>query len=119
MKRSVVALIISIAIYFVLINLNQFFIAQSKTKHESLSKTFTAVNDQNKMLLQTNQRLKTRERIIAYATENLKMIQLNPDVILSGNIIKEINEEQAKNQNIIYSLIDFVSPTAEAINLRK
>ncbi len=118
MKKSIAILTIMLVSYLVSINVNQYFIAKSKNKQENLAKVFAAVNDQNKILLQSNQRLKTRERIIAYASEKLGMKQLNPDVILSGSIIKEINEENTKNQNIIYSLIDFVSPTMEAITLR-
>ncbi|MCK9329959.1 MAG: hypothetical protein PHY08_06560 [Candidatus Cloacimonetes bacterium] len=117
MKKSIAVLIIMTFIYLISVNINQYFIARCKNKQESLNKVFAAVNDQNKILLQTNQKLKTRERIIAYATEKLNMKQVEPDVILSGSIIKEIKEESTKNQNIIYSLIDFVSPTMEAITL--
>jgi hypothetical protein len=56
------------------------------------------------------QELLRRDRIINYAQINLGMQLLKPDQIASGTIIKEIQEDVLKNNEIRYRMIDMFTP---------
>jgi hypothetical protein len=70
-------------------------------------------------LFRERQDLLRRDRIISRAQNDLNMILLKPDVLASGQIIKEITEERVRNRNILYSIIDFITPPINATDIKK
>ena len=77
-----------------------------------------ALQTKNAFLEREKQDLVKRERIVSYAQTNLGMKVLKPDEIADGKIIKEITEDTAKNNNVIYSFIDFITPSLNAFETR-
>jgi hypothetical protein len=78
-----------------------------------------ASNIKNSNLFRERQDLLRRDNIIAAAQSELNMILLKPDVLASGQVIKEVREERARNRNILYSIIDFITPAINATEIKR
>jgi len=115
--------IIFVFIFFVL-NVVLTGVFQSCTKRVgndlvTVERTYSAHHTRHTQLLRERQELARRERIVSYAQQNLGMRLLQPDEIASGDPIKVIIEREARNNNIIYTFIDFITPSLNAAEIRR
>ena len=118
MKRYFTILAIMILLNIIVTGFMQDKIKKAHNKINTIEVTYNANLAMQSVLHQERQDHARRDRIINYAQTNLGMELLKPDVIASGKIIKEIQEDVQNNRNIIYSFIDFITPALNAIELR-
>jgi hypothetical protein len=85
---------------------------------EAVDAAYLANHSRHTNLIRERQELARRDRIVSYAQNNLGMRLLRADEIASGNIIKEIREEEARS-NIVYAFIDFITPSLNAFENRR
>jgi len=86
-------------------------IRQVNTEIYTVEAQYYANHTRHATLYSQRQDLLRRDRIIGYAEQRLGMEQLKPDVIASGQIIKEIHEEEYRH-NPVYAFVDFITPSA-------
>ncbi|MCL2063672.1 MAG: hypothetical protein FWG98_04805 [Candidatus Cloacimonetes bacterium] len=79
----------------------------------------SAYHTRHAYLLRERQELMRRDRIVSYAQQNLGMKLLKPDEIAGGQYLKEIVEETSRNNNVVYSFIDFITPSMNAFEGRR
>jgi len=107
-----------IVVVFVFFVLNIIFtgilrnkIRQVNTQIYTVEAQYYANHTRHANLYSQRQDLLRRDRIIAFAEQRLGMEQLKPDVIASGQIIKEIHEEEYRHSPV-YAFVDFLTPSA-------
>ena len=118
MKTYIIILITLAALNIALTGMFQDLIRKDGNRKLALEAEISASRTRNAFLLRERQELLRRERIISYATNNLGMQLLRPDEIASGRFIKEIQEESSRN-NIVYTFIDLLIPSMNAIEARR
>jgi len=114
-KGSVKPFVIALVIFFVI---NIIFTGILRNKVRQVNNAIYAIDAQyyanlthNSDLYRQRQELLRRDRIIDYAQSKLGMELLKPDVIASGQVIKEVREEQIRHGQT-YAFVDFITPTA-------
>ena len=118
MKKYFTILAIMILLNVIITGFMQDKIKRTHNKINNIESTYNANLAMQSFLNQEKQEHAKRERIINYAQTNLGMELLKPDMIAGGKVIKEIQEDIINNKNIIYSFIDFITPSMNAIELR-
>ena len=119
MKKCLIILAIVFVLNIIFTGLLQDRIKRVHNQINSIEISYNANLTKQSLLNQERQDNIRRERIINYAQTNLGMELLKPDVIASGKIIKEIHEDYSSSKNIIYSFIDFITPSMNAYELKK
>ena len=114
MKKYLIGLLIMFVLNIIFTGLLQSRIKITGNQINSIEHTLAANQTINTFLLRERQELVRRERIVSYAQTNLGMLVLKPDQIADGQYFKEIHEEVTRNNNAIYSFIDFITPTLNA-----
>ena len=118
MKIYFLILLGMIGLNIVMTGLFQDLIKKDGNKKLAIEAEHSAQRTRNAFLLRERQDLLRRDRIIGYATNNLGMQLLRPDEIASGRFVKEIQEESSRN-NIVYTFIDLLIPSMNAIEARR
>ena len=117
MKRILLFVGIVISLNVLITGLLQSKIKVIGGKINQLESLYSANHTKHSFLIRERQDLMRRDRIITYAQENLRMKLLKPDEIASGSYIKEIVENETRN-NVIYSFIDMITPPLHAFEIR-
>ena len=119
MKKIIIIIFGMFVINIITTGLLQDRIKRDGNKLLRLEMEYSANHARYSFLVRERQDLLRRDRIITYAQNNLGMQLLRPDEIASGRHIKEIHENQTRSNNIVYSFIDFITPSANAIEIRR
>ena len=119
MKRFIIAVAIMFILNIVITGLLQSRIKIKGNEINKIEELYSANHTRHAFLVRERQELMRRDRIVSYAQEHLGMKLLNPDQIASGSYIQEIVEEPTRNNHVIYSFIDFITPTANAFEARQ
>ena len=119
MKGSVIAVSIMFVLNILFTGLFQSCSKRVGNELVAVESTYSAHHTRHSHLLRERQELARRDRIVSYAQQNLSMRLLQPDEIASGNTVKVIIEEETRNNNIIYTFIDFITPSLSAIEGRR
>ena len=119
MKPIIVVVLLMFVLNIVVTGILQDTIKKDGNRFNRLEATYSANHARQSFLIRERQELLRRDRIINYAQQNLDMQLLRPDEIASGQFIKEIHENQTRNNNVVYSLIDFLIPSANAFEVRR
>jgi len=121
-KGSVRQFVVILAFFIVL---NIIFTGLLKSKIRRVNNAIITVDAQyqanlthHSSLFSLKQELLRRDRIIDYAQHRLGMELLKPDIIASGQIIKEVREEQLRH-NPVYAFVDFITPSTGTFERRK
>ena len=119
MKKYLIAVLVMFVLNIIVTGLLQSRIKIVGNQSNAIENIYSAQHTKHAYLIRERQELMRRERIISYAQQHLGMKILKPDEIASGNYIKEIIEDTAKNNQVIYSFIDFMTPTLNAFEIRQ
>jgi len=86
-------------------------IRQVNTQIYTVEAQYYANHTRHANLYSQRQDLLRRDRIIGYAEQRLGMELLRPDEIASGEIIKEVREDEYRHSPV-YAFVDFLTPSA-------
>ena len=118
MRVSVIVLCLMFVLNIVFTGLFQSCSKRVGNELVAVENEYSAHHTRHTQLLRERQELARRDRIVSYAQRNLNMRLLQPDEIASGNTVKVIIEEETRN-NIIYTFIDFITPSLSAVEGRR
>ena len=118
-KKFVLAVAIMFVLNIIVTGLLQSRIKIIGNEINSIESTYSAEHTKHSFLIRERQELIRRERIVSYAQQHLGMRLLTPDEFASGHFIKEIVEDPARNNSIIYTFIDFLAPNISATETRR
>ena len=118
MKGAIIAVCVMFVLNIVLTGIFQSCSKKVGNEMVAVESAYSAHHTRHTHLLRERQELARRDRVISYAQQNLNMRLLQPDEIASGNTVKVIIEEETRNNNIIYTFIDFITPSLSAIEGR-
>ncbi|HOD54660.1 MAG TPA: hypothetical protein PKJ08_09055 [Candidatus Cloacimonadota bacterium] len=114
MKPVVVCGILLLVRVF-LMQFSQHSVLMNYREIKELKSELVAARNCKAELLSKNNQLCLRERICNYASSNLGLFNpISSDSTASARI--SYVRENKKNDNVMYSLIDFISPEAQALN---
>jgi len=113
MKGRLIILSIILASIIIVQYLNQHQIVRATQEYASLEKKYAAARTINNELIITYNELISRDRIVGVATEQLGMFQAKNDGINVTYV-----KEQSKENQILFSLIDYITPSAQALTER-
>jgi len=119
MKGSIIAVSVMFVLNIVFTGIFQNFSKRVGNEMVAVERTYSAHHTRHTHLLRERQELARRDRIISYAQQNLNMRLLQPDEMASGGTVKVIIEEETRNNNVIYTFIDFITPSLNAIEGRR
>ena len=119
MKVSIIAISIMFVLNILVTGIFQSCSKKVGNELAAVENAYSAHHTRHTQLLRERQDLARRDRIVSYAQRNLGMRLLHPDEIASGNTIKVIIEEEARNNNIAYTFIDFITPSLNAMEKRR
>lgn len=113
MKAVIIGIVVVLAHYGIT-QLCQHDILKDSREMKELNAELVAAKNCKAELLTTNNQLCLRDRICSFASTNLGLVNsTNSDSTNVGEVVyvKETN----KDENIVYSLIDFITPDMQAI----
>jgi cell division protein FtsL len=110
MQMKITFLCICILIVFFLHFFNENQIVKATKDNATLRKLYNAEKTINTELWIENNQLNSRDRIIQFASADLGMVCPKTD----GSQVIYIKENETKDK-IFFSLIDFISPEAQAL----
>lgn len=114
MMKSLIFCLVLIVFKLFIIPFSQHDLVGNNREIKSLKSELVAAKNCKAELLSKNNQLCLRERICAYAQSNLGLMNpINADTTSTTKI--SFVKESKQNENIVYSLIDFISPNAHAL----
>ncbi len=114
MKKIVLVALLFVS-YLIFLQFSQHCIVKTSREDNLLKSQLTASKNCHAELLASNNRLCLRDRICSYAKENLNMIIPTTKDTTSVSSVIYIKEIKTENQNIVYNLIDYITPNAQAL----
>ena len=114
MKVSLIAVVIMFFLNIIFTGIIQNGVRRVGVSTQKLETLHAAELSRHTVLTKERQELIKRDRIVSYAQQNLGMQLLKPDQIANNNIIREIREDTGRQNSIVYSFIDFITPTMSA-----
>ena len=119
MKGSIITVCVMFVLNILFTGLLQSCSKRVGNEMVEVERSYSAHHTKHTQLLRERQELARRDRIVSYAQQNLNMRLLQPDEMAGGNTIKVIIEEETRNNNVIYTFIDFITPSLNAIEGRR
>jgi len=117
MKSYLIILGIILSINLVFIGILENYIKKVGKQIELVENSFISNQVQYTSLVQKKHALSSKERIKAYAQENLKMVVLNTDQLAAANVKKQISQTGPKDRPI-FTIIDAVTPSLHVFEYR-
>lgn len=114
MKKMVFLVLLALG-YVIFIQLSQHYIVKTSREESLMRSQLTAAKNCHAELLAINNRLCLRDRICSFAKDNLGMVIPTTRDTLALNSVTYIKETKNDKQNIVYSLIDYITPNAQAL----
>ncbi|MCB5250592.1 MAG: hypothetical protein RBS16_02580 [Candidatus Cloacimonadales bacterium] len=113
--RYIITLVTVFLLHFFVINFNQHSITKNIRKTKELNTELAVAKNCNSELISIRNQLCLKERICNYATDKLGMVDsVSNNSEQKGDII--LVYEQQKKDTVLFSLLDFFTPDAQALN---
>jgi len=109
MKKAMLCVLFVFMVYLFLKGFLETKITRIGINKQSLNNTSEALLVEYSVLLVEKQELSRRDRIINYAEKYLEMDIINPELIIAGDVVREIRETRTK-KDTIFTLVDRFTP---------